>query len=776
MTNFKQEKQIYLLIRYSPIFLILFLSFFFTYFLFLEKQNNLEDEIKNIEKIYYYEHQESIKNRVQEIYNKIESHKNKSEDKLKETTKIRVEEAYKLISEIYEEFKNKKSKEEILDIINVSLRNLKFNDEQGYYFIYDLKANSIMHGSDKTLEGKNFWDYQDLKGKYIFQEMNKLLIQEKETFYEWYWNKPNDKNQEYKKIGFFKLFEPYNIFIGMGYYTDEFEEKIKKELISQISEIKYEHGNGYVFVCDYDGIMLSHFDKNIIGKNKLDWKDASGFEIIRKIIETAKNGLGFLNYGGVVKPTTNNVSFKTSYIKGFDSWKWAIGAGFYNDDLEDLINIRKIEVEETFKEYVKIILIFNILLTLVLVYLSIKISDVIKEKFEIYKKNVDIEIEKNNQKNIMLEKEINNRIEYEKVINATCLVSITDIKGKILYVNKEFCRISGYKKNELIGINHNIFRNIENPKIFYEKMWETILAGKIWKGVNKNITKNGDAIYLNTTIAPLKNQKGDIIRFIATRFDVTEQINMQEELKEKENILIQQSKMAAMGEMIGAIAHQWRQPLSLISTTASGIKVQNDFGILDISSLNKSMDSINNSVQHLSTTIDDFRNFFIPNKEKRIFNIKSSFEKVFKLIESQFINNNIFIINEIKDVELLGLENELIQVLINILNNAKDELIKINDIQRIIKISTFEEKENIVISILDNAGGIPDSIINKIFDAYFTTKEESGGTGIGLNMSKSIIEKHMNGKLEVSNKNFNYENIIYLGAEFVIYLPLNKTN
>ena len=535
--------------------------------------------------------------------------------------------------------------------------------------------------------------------------------------------------------------------------------------------ITFEHGNGYIFICDYNGVMLLHIDKNIIGKNKLDWKDEKGFEIIKEIIKIAKEGSGFLSYGGVVKPSSQNISFKTSFVKGFDKWKWAIGAGFYNDDLNTLIDLRKKEIEEHFNEYLKTIILFNLLLTMILVYLSIKISDSIKEKFNNYKINVESEVDKNNQKNIALQKEINNRNEYEKVINATCLVSITDIKGKILYANEEFCRINGYKKNEIIGKNHNIFRNLDTAKEFYENMWATILSGNIWKGINKNITKNGDIIYLNTTIAPLKNRKGDITRFIATRFDITDQMKMQVELKEKENILIQQSKMAAMGEMIGAIAHQWRQPLSVISTTASGIKLQNEFGILDISTLGKSMDSINNSVQHLSNTIDDFRNFFKPNKEKKYFSIKKSFEKVFKLVESQFVNNNIEFINNIDDIELFALENELIQVLINILNNAKDELLKLENSRKLIIITVNTEKDDIVISILDNAGGIKENIINKIFDAYFTTKESTGGTGIGLNISKSIIEKHMNGKLKVFNKKFEYENITYNGADFKVILP-----
>lgn len=632
MFQFKKEQQIYQFIRYAPIFLILFLSISFTYYLYIEKQNNLKYEIKNIEKFYYKEHREFVKNKVNEVYEKI-----------------------------------------------------------NYY-------------SSKK----------------------------------------------------------------------DFDDEVKEYLLEEIARIKYEHGNGYIFITDYEGNMLVHIDNEIVGKNKLDWKDENGFEIIKEIINSAKNGGGYLSYGGVKKPTTNLVSFKTTFVKGFDKLNWAIGAGFYNDDLNNIIESRKKEIEEKFKEDIKNIFIFIICFTIILIYLAIVISDAMKEKFEEYKTEIEEEIDKNRKKNIMLEKEINHRNEYEKVINATCLVSISDIKGRIVYANKEFCEISGYKESELIGKNHKILKHPQMSKEFYENLWSTILSGRIWKGIHKNLTKDGKTIYLNTTIAPLKNHKGQIIRFIATRFDVTEQMKMQEELKEKENILIHQSKMASMGEMIGAIAHQWRQPLSLISTTATGIKIQNEYGILDKSQLEESMDSINNSIQHLSNTIDDFRNFFIPNKEKKSFDAKNSFTKVFKLTEAQFVNKNISILNEIESIELFGLENEFIQVLINILNNAKDELIKHENLKRMVKINTRCENEMVIISILDNAGGIEEQIINKIFEPYFTTKINAGGTGIGLSMSKSIIEKHMDGKLEVINSEFTFENETYKGANFRIFLPIGK--
>ena len=237
---------------------------------------------------------------------------------------------------------------------------------------------------------------------------------------------------------------------------------------------------------------------------------------------------------------------------------------------------------------------------------------------------------------------------------------------------------------------------------------------------------------------------------------------------EKERLLIQQSKMAVMGEMIGNIAHQWKQPLSTISTISTGIKFQNEMNCLNDHDITLGMDNINGSDQYLSQTIDDFRNFFKPNKTKTNFNILDALENTIKLMGSLFKNNNIELIKNINNAELYGYYNELLQVLINILKNAKDELIKLDtNKRRIIFIDTYTDKSNLIIKIRDNANGIPSDIIEKIFDPYFTTKENDEGTGIGLYMCKQIIDG-MTGKIQVINVEYEYEAQIYYGAEFII--------
>jgi len=243
--------------------------------------------------------------------------------------------------------------------------------------------------------------------------------------------------------------------------------------------------------------------------------------------------------------------------------------------------------------------------------------------------------------------------------------------------------------------------------------------------------------------------------------------------REKDKKLIQQSRYAAMGEMIGNIAHQWRQPLSAISSTASATKLEIDLGLIDNNDIKKPLDKIMSYVQFLTKTIEDFRNFFRQDREKTDFNILEVLDNTISLISAAYKDNNIEIIKEFKKDKFLafGFPNELSQVFLNILNNSKDALINENIENKIVLIKVEDTEEFSVIKIYDNAKGVDKTIISKIFDPYFTTKHKSQGTGIGLYMTKEIIEKHMFGTINIQNSEFLIERKRYYGALFTISIP-----
>ncbi|MEA3353522.1 MAG: HAMP domain-containing sensor histidine kinase [Campylobacterota bacterium] len=244
-------------------------------------------------------------------------------------------------------------------------------------------------------------------------------------------------------------------------------------------------------------------------------------------------------------------------------------------------------------------------------------------------------------------------------------------------------------------------------------------------------------------------------------------------VREKDKQMIQQARFAALGEMIANIAHQWRQPLSAINTTASGMQLQMQLGISNDKDISDSFTNIMGYVEFLTQTIEDFRGFFKEDKETSDFNIINSLDKTITIISSAYKDNDITIINKCEGKVLLthGMHSELSQVFLNILNNAKDATISNNIEEKFVYINCKELDKMYEISIQDNAGGIPEDIIEKVFDPYFTTKHQSQGTGIGLYMSKDIIEKNMNGFISVKNMKTTLDDRAYNGACFKIMLP-----
>lgn len=223
--------------------------------------------------------------------------------------------------------------------------------------------------------------------------------------------------------------------------------------------------------------------------------------------------------------------------------------------------------------------------------------------------------------------------------------------------------------------------------------------------------------------------------------------------QKQEALLIHQSRLAAMGEMIGAIAHQWRQPLNALGLVQQNLQFRYQMGKLDDDFMNRSIEKSGRLIQKMSSTIDDFRNFFKPNKHIEPFNIKFIIQSTIELLEAQLKNNNIKLTIICDDNLIInGFQGEFSQVILNLVNNAKDALIECNPDQPMINIEVKNNQNGIItVNVKDNGGGIPDAIIDKIYDPYFTTKEEGKGTGIGLYMTKIIVENNMLGTLHAFN-------------------------
>ncbi len=312
-------------------------------------------------------------------------------------------------------------------------------------------------------------------------------------------------------------------------------------------------------------------------------------------------------------------------------------------------------------------------------------------------------------------------------------VNRIDIDGK-----DEFRQMANIINKNVSYIRTNVDQNealIKNAT----KVLENIESGNLGTRLTQNTN--------NTSLNELKNMINSVIGNLEDK--------IQKEIRQRlqqEQILIQQSKLAAMGEMIGNIAHQWRQPLAQISAIHMNMKVTFDFEKFNKEYLNSKIKEANKLTSYMSQTIDDFQNFFKPQGEKELFSVEKACKDAYFIVESSLKYHGIELSFDVKeDSEVLGYKNEFSQVILNLISNAKDILLerKVEEPQINIEIKGGESYA--VVKVEDNAGGVREEILDKIFDPYFTTRHKTQGTGIGLYMAKNIIERNMHGFINVRN-------------------------
>jgi len=339
-------------------------------------------------------------------------------------------------------------------------------------------------------------------------------------------------------------------------------------------------------------------------------------------------------------------------------------------------------------------------------------------------------------------------------------IAILDLESNFLLANKAYQDMTGYDERELYQtscINLTISNMVTRSKEVLQKVLEDGYFNDYEKIC---ILKNGKHIEIKMNLVLMPDKKS----ILMISKDMTTENILKKEKQTHDKKLLQHSKLAQMGEMISMIAHQWRQPLGAISSTAVNLKIKLEFESFDLSSkdgikeattyFDERLSDIESFVANLTTTIDDFRNFYKPNKVAELTNIKQPILKTFKIIENSLTTDNISIVQEHSTTkEVMLFDNEVMQVLLNIFKNAQDNfrLKKVLDAK--ISIRSYDTTKGICLEIWDNGGGIDKDILDKIFEPYFSTKTEKNGTGLGLYMSKMIIEEHHNGNLNAKNKN-----------------------
>jgi PAS domain S-box-containing protein len=339
------------------------------------------------------------------------------------------------------------------------------------------------------------------------------------------------------------------------------------------------------------------------------------------------------------------------------------------------------------------------------------------------------------------------------------LIVITDGKlegpdhPKILYVNRAFEALTGYGAEEIIGQTPRILQGDKTDRGVLDRLKETLLRGEFFEGSAINYTKEGKEYWVEWNITPIANDQGEVINYFCVQKDITEHVRHEELLqqrveeeinkrKHQELINQKQAKMAAMGEMIDAIAHQWKQPIGNIKLRTEMLGYDIEDGEDPKEAVAAFKEKVDAQIVHMENTLHEFRSFLRTDKTLSLFYIKNTVETVLLLLKDEFIKHNICVTVEIDPAQYFyGHPNEFKHVILNILGNAKDAFAENNIATKRMHITGYIEDKDNVLTIQDNAGGINEDSLPRLFEPEFTTKSADKGSGIGLYMTKQILDK-----------------------------------
>ncbi|MDD5037056.1 MAG: PAS domain S-box protein [Methylococcaceae bacterium] len=367
---------------------------------------------------------------------------------------------------------------------------------------------------------------------------------------------------------------------------------------------------------------------------------------------------------------------------------------------------------------------------------------------------------------------------------AVGVAQVETTTGRFVRINRRYCEIAGYSQEEMRGVTSQDITYPADRQVTRDHMASLVAGSSREFTLEKRYRrKDGSIVWVNLTVSPMWEQGERPNYHVSVVQDITARVQAQEELlrlnlnleqrvqqetlknREKDHMLIQQSRLAAMGEMVHNIAHQWRQPLNALAIIINNIQDDYEFGELSAATLQEAVAKSRRLLERMSTTVDDFRDFFRPDKEASDFAVERAVQDAVFIIGDSLKNNHIEL-DEKLDSGLIGhgYPNQFSQAILNLLVNAKEEILQRKIVGGRIEIRLHPQDDEAVLSVGDNAGGIEEGVLPKIFDPYFTTKEQ--GSGIGLYMTKMILERNMKGRICASNGSY--------GALFTIFIPLSS--
>ena len=749
---------------------------------------------------YTISHKQISKQEVMRVVEMIRYEKRQSENLTKSKIKSRVYEAYSIAQHIYQKNKITKSKDEIQKMILDAIRPIQFEQGSGYYFISRLDGTAVLFPSNPELEGKNLSDVKDTRGKYITRDIIKIAEQSGEGFYQYHWTKPNTEGDNFKKISFIKLLGIYDWFIGTGLYVADVEEKIKADLLSTISRIRFEK-EGYIFINRLNGDALLSNGKLILETRKLWEPTSKKSDKIKDIFEkeykaAIKPDGDYIYYSWEKLTDSNKESPKTSFILGIPDLQWLVGAGIYLDDVENDIAVMRTELINLTKQkivcFILIVMGMSVIIILFSNWLNHRFNDDIKLFFSFFSRAVhsDEKIDRETIKFVELDqmagyanKMLSDRKRVEESLkesekkyrylfkNAPAgIYEIDFIKVKFVNVNEGMCLYSGYSEEEFLSMNPVDLLTQESRNLYIERMGKLLAGENLPGNVEYNIIKkdgqqvcvilNSDFIYKN----------GQLTGARVVAHDISKLKKAEKEKIKAQKIAAEQEKLALVGQIAGKMAHDFNNILGIIMGNT-------ELSLLDCKDIQtrKTLELIFEQTlrgRNLTKNLVAFAKDQEP--KQKFFKINGKIELVLNLLKKDLEG-----IDAIKEdghgvPDLLADPGMIEHALVNLVQNSIHAVSIVEQPKIIIR--TFHQGKNIYIEVEDNGCGIPKEAIDRIYEPAFTMKGSHDttnaykpgikGTGYGMANVKKYIEQHK-GSITVDSK-------VGKGTKITITLPVIK--
>ena len=725
-----------------------------------------------------------VKSEVEKVIDYIHFTRLFMEKRMEDNLKKRTYEAWSVINNIYNSNKDRLSKSQIIALIKDALRPIRFNNGRGYYFIVSLEGKELLYPVHPEYEGKGLLELKDAKGNYVIRDEINIVKGQGEGFVQGYWVKPDtDKQNAFAKTSFVKIYKPLDLYVGCGDYLIDTKKDIQEDVKQRIKHARFGK-NGYVFVNTFDGVaVVIDSDKYKEGDTVWEVEDPYGVKVIQEEWKAVnKPGGGFIDYHWV-KPGTNQIAPKISFIKGVNEWQWMIGAGVYIDEIEEKITKDRglLYIRMLRKGGVGILLI--ILVLIAIFYLNRKNSILITRNFEIFISKLRIAVKSGkllessdysltdiqgilgpinemiSEKTVSEKKRHENELRFRTIFqNVPLMLIVFDKKGKIIFRNNELNKVLNISRGQIVSITSllRILPNNKSNKDFVQKL-------KSPDGQFREIdiiTSSGKRCH---NWAAFMTEMGETI---LSGFDITELHLQKEKLK---------ASNTTKDKVLSVISHDLHGPFNTI-IGFSKILLSQDTKKLSIEKQERYLKHILSSSKGMHTMLTNLLNWArAQSGEIKLYMVFSDISiivnEVFKTLLPLAEEKQIELTNNLEEDMLIYTDASLMRI---VLQNLVANGIKFtNSGGKVTVIAKKIHNSNAQIQVMDTGIGMSEEMVNN-FNHGESVKSKRGtnnesGTGLGLIICRDFVH-NMNGTIEVISS----EN---KGSTFTITIPLpEKSN